>query len=163
MTTAQALATDALNSLGMIEMFVGDLTGEQMLHRPCDGANCCAWLLGHLVLSDRHFLGRFGVGTEELPELPDGFEERYDRSETAPRATDFGDTSILLPLLRRHREMLAEAIGRMEESVFSQTTGSDRPFFKTLGATAGFASLHTAMHAGQITTIRRSLGLPPLI
>ena len=163
MTTAQAFATDALNSLGMIEMFAGDLTGEQMLHRPCDGANCVAWLLGHLVLVDRHFLGRFGVGEADLPELPEGFADRFDRNETAPKSTDFGDTSILLPLLRRHRELLAEAIGRMEEPVFSQETGSEKPYFKTLGATAGFASLHTAMHAGQITTIRRSLGLPPLI
>ena len=163
MKTAQALATDAMNSLGMIEMFAGDLSAEQMLHRPCDGANCAAWTIGHLVLTDRSFLKRFGVGEDDLPALPDGFEERFSRSEEAPKAEDFGSTSHLIPLLRQHREMLAAAIERIEDAVFSQETGNDRPFFRTMGATAGFASLHTAMHAGQLTTIRRSLGLPPLI
>jgi uncharacterized damage-inducible protein DinB len=35
--------------------------------------------------------------------------------------------------------------------------------FSTPGEMLSFMSVHTAMHAGQVTIIRRSLGRPPLV
>jgi hypothetical protein len=35
--------------------------------------------------------------------------------------------------------------------------------FKTPGQLAHFMAIHTTMHAGQISMIRRSLGRPPVI
>ena len=35
--------------------------------------------------------------------------------------------------------------------------------FATLGEMLNFMALHAAMHAGQITIIRRSLGRPPIV
>ena len=37
------------------------------------------------------------------------------------------------------------------------------PMFTSLGEMVNFMALHTTMHAGQITIIRRSLGRPPVI
>ena len=37
------------------------------------------------------------------------------------------------------------------------------PMFATIGELANFMALHAAMHAGQVTIIRRSLGRPPIV
>jgi hypothetical protein len=37
------------------------------------------------------------------------------------------------------------------------------PRFSTVGDAAAFCSLHVAMHAGQMSMIRRTLGKPPVI
>jgi hypothetical protein len=36
-----------------VRLFTQDLSPQEMLHRTSPGANCAAWLIGHLTLSDR--------------------------------------------------------------------------------------------------------------
>lgn len=145
----------------MLDSFVQDLSPQDYLHRPVAGANCVAWIVGHLILTDRVALGR--LGQTELPALPEGFEQRFARDEHAPSAADYGDTSALRPLWNQHRELLAEAASNLSAEQFSQPLEQPRPLFKTVGEMLHFMALHATMHAGQISTIRRSLGRPPLI
>lgn len=163
MNTQDALVTGLRNSLLLLERYVNDLTPEQMLHRPCSGANCCAWILGHLALSDRHFMKQMGVAPEQMPPLPEGFEQRFGQGDNAPAATDFGDTSGLFDLVRQTREVMIQAAERMDEAQLDAGSSMDHPFFNTAGAILAFMPIHMAMHTGQITLIRRSLGMPPVI
>ena len=89
------------SSQKLLNRYCEDLTPAEYLHRPCGGSNCVAWLIGHLVISERSALGR--VGMTDLPPLPEGFEKRFARDAEAPKAEAFGDVSILLPLFNQHR------------------------------------------------------------
>jgi uncharacterized damage-inducible protein DinB len=154
---AHALASTQL----MVNRFTADLQPPEYLHRPTEKANCAAWTIGHLALSDRGALKRMEI--TNLPPLPEGFEQRFSRDEGCPQAGDFGDVGQILPIFNAHRERLIEAVKRMTTEQFEKPMEKPHPMFKTLGEFITFMAAHTAMHAGQITVIRRSLGRPPLV
>ncbi len=145
----------------MLDRYTADLTPAEYLHRPCPGGNCAAWTIGHLILTERSALKRHGAA--DLPELPDGFEKRFARDDTAPKAADYGDVTILIPLFKRHRAALIETARRLTPEQLDKPLDKPHPLFATVGEILSFISGHSMMHAGQITVIRRSLGRPPLI
>jgi hypothetical protein len=145
---------------GMIDALTADLKPAEWEHRAVPGSNCAAWLIGHLILVDRRALALAGV--TDLPPLPEGFEARFGRQADAPHAKSFGDPSILMPLFDKQRDMLLSAIAELPESKFAEPLANPGARAKTFGEFMTFMSLHVVIHAGQISTIRRSLGRPPL-
>jgi uncharacterized damage-inducible protein DinB len=161
MTDAKDAIVSALaNSQFMLDRFIADLSPEEYLYRPTAKANCAAWTVGHLILTDRRAAGRFGA---QLPALPEGFEQRFARDEHAPAAMEYGDVSGLRALFNETRGLFIEAVRRATPEVLATPLENVHPRFKTLGEMALFMSIHTSMHSGQITLIRRCLGRPPLI
>ena len=161
MPTANETIAFALSAAQkLLHRYVADLSAEEYLHRPAPKANCTAWLIGHLTLSDRGVLKRLGA---PLPELPDGFEHRFSRDEGCPQAGEFGDVAKLTPLFDEHRTRLVAAVRAAPPELLDKPLDKPHPLFNTVGELATFMALHGAMHAGQITIIRRSLGRPPLI
>jgi uncharacterized damage-inducible protein DinB len=144
----------------MVNRFTADLQPAEYLHRPTPTANCAAWTIGHLALSDRHCLKQLGA---ELPPLPEGFDKRFSRDEGCPQAGDFGDVAQIMPVFNEHRTRLIEAVKHAPPEQFDKPLEKPRPMFKTLGEFITFMAAHTAMHVGQITIIRRSLGRPPIV
>jgi hypothetical protein len=157
---SEALALGIEHATSMFLRMTEDLKGDDWLHRPCNQANCAAWTTGHLVMTSRNMMGRCGV--TDLPALPDGFDKRFARDETAPKSCDFGDTSILRPLFKEHHDRFVAVARSLSVEKLNTPQGTDHPFFRTIGAMLAFAPLHIGMHAGQISTIRRSLGRPPI-
>src|SRR4051812_35788777 len=88
-----AIAHSLVMSQATLKRFTADLKSDEYLHRPMEKANCAAWLIGHLAVSDRHALKALGG---ELPAIPEGFEKRFSRDEGCPQADDFGDVSGLM-------------------------------------------------------------------
>ncbi|MDB5301025.1 MAG: DinB superfamily protein [Phycisphaerales bacterium] len=161
MTDVRGAIVSALaNSQFMLDRFIADLTPAEYLHRPTPKANCPAWTVGHLILTDRRTAARFGA---EMPGLPEGFEQRFARDEHAPAAADYGDVSGLRALFNETRGRLIDVVKRATPEVLNQPLENVHPRFKTVGEMALFMAIHTSMHAGQITIIRRCLGRPPLI
>jgi hypothetical protein len=160
-TAGQTIAYALRASRQQLDMFTADLKGSDWLHRPSPKANCAAWIVGHLILADRRPMGL--LGASDLPTLPEGFEKRFARDETAPGAADFGDTSILVPLFDRQRERFIDAVTRADESLLNKPVEKPTPRYGTVGELAAYMALHASMHAGQITLIRRSLGRPPIV
>src|SRR5438045_2183409 len=102
-TANDLLAHTLASSQFMLNRFCDDLTPQEYLHRPCTGGNTTAWIVGHLVLTERNLLTR--AGATDLPPIPDGFDKRFSRDPEAPKASDFGDVTILLPLFNQHRQL----------------------------------------------------------
>jgi hypothetical protein len=145
----------------LLQRYTADLTDPEYLHRPAGKANCAAWTIGHLTLSERKALQQFGV---EPPPLPEGYAERFSQKEGCPQAETFGDVRVLMPLFNEHRNRLVEAVrGATPGQLDKPLERAVPPLFSTLGELANFLGAHAAMHAGQISTIRRSLGRPPLV
>lgn len=162
MSTSNDLIAHTLKVTGaLLGRYCEDLKPDDYLHRPCGGANCAAWIVGHLVMTERSALGRLGV--TDLPPLPEGFDKRFARDETAPRSADYGDVTVLMPLFNRHRELLIEAVRRAPAELLDKPLEKPHPMFATVGESINFMGAHVAMHAGQVTYIRRSLGRPPIV
>ena len=161
-TPANKIVHSLTVSKALLVRYCEDLSAEEYLHRPAPSANCVAWLLGHLTLSDRRTFSTV-FGEESLPALPEGFEKRFSRSEGCPQAEEFGDVTNLLPLFVIHRDLLIEKVTTASPEQLSDDLEKPHPMFSTPGEMLSFMSVHTAMHAGQITMIRRSLGKPPLV
>ena len=148
-------------SHGLLNRYTADLKADEYLHRPMEKANCAAWLIGHLTLGERRVLQAFG---SELPALPEGFEKRFSRDEGCPQAEQFGDVSGLMTIFNDHRTRLIDAVRRATPEQLNKPLEKGIPNIATTRAElANFTSVHSTMHAGQISTIRRSLGRPPLM
>jgi hypothetical protein len=164
MTQNDAIAYSLTTSQKLLRRYVDDLTPAEYLHRPAPNANCTAWTIGHLVLTERTLLRRLGLAEGDLPPLPDGqFEKRFSRDEGCPQAGEFGDVTGLMALFDTHRERAIDVVRRAPADLLARPLDKPHPIFATAGEFADFVALHAVLHAGQITIIRRSLGRPPLV
>jgi hypothetical protein len=144
----------------MARRFTEDLQPNEYLHRAAPKGNCAAWLLGHLILTNRRTAARFNA---DLPALPEGFEQRFARDEQAPHANDFGDCGSLITMLEQSFDVLIAAVRRATPEQLETPVEKPMPMFKNLGELGIFMAMHAAVHIGQITMIRRSLGRPPIV
>jgi uncharacterized damage-inducible protein DinB len=161
-TPQEAIAFGLKTSKLMFHRFIDDLNAEEFNHRPCLGANSAAWIVGHLTSTDRSLLERIGV--RELPEVPQGFPDRFATTKAAATGTqaDFGPPNDLVRLFDQHRDLLIEQIKKTPLERLTERPNMQTPLFSDRGESLLFMALHTAMHLGQLSTIRRSLGRPPV-
>jgi hypothetical protein len=159
-TVNDAIVFNLEAAKNMLDALTADLKGSDWTHRIAPNANCAAWLVGHLILTERRALT--SIGHNDLPPLPDGFEARFSRENNAPMASDFGDASILTPLFDKHRGLLIEAVKYLPADKLEAALAKPSPRFKTIGEQLVFMGVHVIVHAGQISMIRRHLGRPPL-
>lgn len=161
-TPSDALASTLVASQKLFHRFLDDLKPEHFAHQPLPGVNSVAWVVGHLTLTDRRMLAN-RLGVADLPPLPDGFEGRFTATRSAAGAqADLGDPAELVALFDAHRSRLIAAVRAAPAGVLNQPLDAPLPLFATVGEAAGFMAVHTAMHLGQVTVIRRSLGYPPV-
>ena len=161
MTSKHAILYGLKFSGNLLGMFTNDLSRQEMHHRTVPTANPAGWILGHLILTDRSLIKLLGG---EPPALPsEDFETRFGRGENAPAANDFGDVESLPALFKAHRDALVAAVEAADDSVFDRPLEKPSRIASTVGEMLAFVPIHVAMHAGQITLIRRSLGRPPLV
>lgn len=161
-TPVDVIVTALTMAKRLVHRYADDLKPEEFDHQPCEGANCAAWIIGHLALTDRRQLG--WLGATDLPALPTGFEERFQATRAkAGTQSGFGDPKELLALFDTHRDKLITVLPTMPVTKFAEPTPVVRPMFTTIGEACLFMAIHVSMHAGQLTIIRRSLGYPPIL
>ena len=157
----EAIAYALRASKLMVHRFVDDLKPAEFAHQPVPGANCAAWIPGHLIRTDRRTLR--GLGVAELPAVPEGFEEKFGATRApAAQQSGYGDPAELVRLFDVHRDRLVEAVLAAEAAKLSEPNEMKHPLFADRAESALFMGLHTAMHMGQLSLIRRSLGYPPV-
>jgi uncharacterized damage-inducible protein DinB len=157
----EAIAYALRTSKALFHRYLDDLKPQEFEHQPCPGGNSAAWIVGHLVRTDRRSLG--WLGATELPAVPDGFEERFSPTRTAAsEQKGYDDAKELVALFDAHRDRLIAAVLAADESKFPEPPPMQSPLFADRGEALLFMALHTAMHLGQVSTIRRSLGYPPV-
>jgi hypothetical protein len=161
-TPPEAIAYSLRSSKLMLHRYVDDLKPEEFQHRPCLGANNASWIIGHLTCIDRSQLEK--LGANPLPSLPEGFTERFATTRAAATGTmaDFGDPLELVKHFDAHRDLLIATAAKLPAATLQSDPPSSSPLFQDRGESLLFLGLHTAMHLGQLSIIRRSLGRPPL-
>jgi hypothetical protein len=164
MTPNDLAAAGARMSAALVRRMVDDLTPEEFVRQPLPGANCAAWVVGHLTLSMRTAMTRMGV--DDLPAFPDGLAERVKQTREAAGVQapeDYGEKAALLAAFDAHAERYQAAIKALPGEAFDAEPLVPSPLAKNRGEGILFGSLHIAMHSGQLSTIRRALGKPPLV
>jgi len=163
MTTKEAIVFEMRTTRFLAEAFTQDLSRDELHHRVVPGANAAAWIMGHLVMAERRSLLMLGVPEAELPKLPAGFEQAFARDESAPKASDFGDAAAETPgLFLAHRDALIAAVEKADDAKFEEELAQPIRDARTVGQVLLFFQIHVATHLGQISTIRRSVGKPPV-
>lgn len=160
-TNTQAMAFALRSSQVLVHRMIDDLKPHEFEHQPLPGVNCVSWVLGHLALVDRRQLAWLGV--TELPPLPDGFEGRFTQTRKAAEGqAGLGDPAAIVAQFDLHRKLLIDCLEAIPPERFAGPTPIQRPMFADVGEATLYMALHTAMHVGQVSVIRRSLGYPPV-
>src|SRR5687768_10905132 len=163
MNAIEALQDNLQETHNMVGMYLGDLSDADLLVRPAPSANHIAWQLGHLILSERQML-KDNIPGVEYAQLPAGFHDQHDakNSQTEP-PYGFLKKADYLELFKNSRAATVAAVSRLTESdLDAPTVGVMAQFAPTLGKMLNATAIHTMMHAGQFSAVRRKLGKPVL-
>ncbi len=146
----------------MTLMFLDDIGEKDFLHQPVPKGNHAMWICGHIVYVDDSILtaasgqesslsdswqNLFGLGSEPQSE-PDMYCSREEMMENL--ASVRGD-------------LISWFKGASEEKLLAPVEGGRFPLSTNVLGLASFGACHEAMHAGQLTVIRKSLGFSPKI
>ena len=144
----------------MVSMaYIEDLSDEDLMRRPCPGCNHINWQIGHLISSE-HQMGN-KLAPDSMPELPDGFAEKYTKeTATIDDPAKFCTKAELQAVFKVQREATLEALSDLSKSDLDDETGVE--YAPTVGAMFSLQGSHWLMHCGQWAVVRRQLGRPPL-
>jgi hypothetical protein len=146
----------------LVHMMVDDLTPDEFERQPVPGANCAAWVIGHLTLSLRGPLVRQRV--RGLPDFPADLKDKVTTTkQVAGDQAGYGDPNALLALFDAHLDHYVRWVRGLTPEVMDAVQENRVPFSTTFGEGVQYGAMHIAMHVGQLSTIRRALGRPPLV
>jgi DinB superfamily len=162
MTPNDLLAAGYRMSAAFVHRMLDDLTPEEFECQPLPGANCAAWVVGHLALTLRNTLRR--LGATDLPTMSDEVVSRL-KTTRAPAGEQggYGDPKALLAAFDACIERLQAAVRILPESALDAASDIPIPFPNNRGEAILFGAFHIMLHAGQLSKIRRSLGKPPVV
>ncbi|MGQ0719950.1 MAG: DinB family protein [Candidatus Eiseniibacteriota bacterium] len=149
-------------SYNVIKQNVDGISHEESLRRPLDAGNPLNWVLGHVIATRNHLLGKLGKAKPWTPE-----EIRtYDRGSN-PYADGWQPLPFprLVTDLDRTQDMLRQALGDLTPARLAEPLPPDQNPFRldSLGEMFAAFSFHESYHAGQTGILRRVLGRPGAI
>ena len=162
MTPNDVLAAGYRMSAALVHRMVDDLTPAEFERQPVPGANCASWVIGHLALTLRNGLRRMGV--TDVPAVPEGVIAKLQTTkQPAGEQCGYGDPRALVALFDTYVERFAALVRTLPAEVLAGEPAVKGPFATNQAEAIQFGALHIAMHTGQLSTIRRSLGKPPVV
>lgn len=132
---------------------------DESFDEPSGEANSPKWIAGHLMLGMHFGLQLLGQPSERLSEMM----PTYGPGSPGGRIGDDGNSKeSLLEQFRSAGDQLREAVMNADETSFAQPNST--PFLSDVLPTTGdllahVFTTHIALHAGQLSQIRREMGL----
>lgn len=142
--------------------YLADLSDDDMLKRPHPDCNHIKWQVGHLISAEHQMVN--GVCPGSMPDLPDGFADRYTKETAASDDADaFDSKADLRQLLEDQRAATLQALSSLSDEDLDKPAPEEmQGYAPTIGDVFSLQGGHWMMHAGQWAIIRRQLGRPPL-
>jgi hypothetical protein len=161
-TPNDLLASGYRMALQLLHRMVDDLTDAEFSHQPVPGANSAAWIVGHLGVVARRSADR--LGATGLPVLTEEFIDRFSATrKPAGEQIELGTKADLLALFDLSVAKLIEAVRVLPAEALTHPPAGGPPLATNYGEAVLFGALHVAVHTGQLSTIRRGLGKPPVV
>jgi uncharacterized damage-inducible protein DinB len=161
-TTHDLLAAGHRMGRDLIHRMCDDLTEAEFRHQPVPGANSAAWIVGHLAVVARRTAER--LGATGLPPLTEEFVARFSQTkQPAGDQRELGGKAELVALFDGCVGKLMDAVRSLPPDALAGPAPNPGPFATNYAEAVLFGALHAAVHSGQLSTIRRSLGKPPVV
>jgi DinB superfamily len=162
MTPNDLLANAYTSAQKLLHVMIDDLTPEEFTRQPVPGANCAAWVVGHLALTLRNSLRR--MGADDVPDLPAGLEDKFKATkQVAGQQAGYGDPRALVAVFDTCLDGFVQVIRALPGESLAGPPDFRGPFATNRAEAIQFGALHITLHAGQLSTVRRSLGKPPVL
>jgi uncharacterized damage-inducible protein DinB len=144
-----------------VEELFDAIPADQFLHQPCPGGNHALWTLGHLATVNQYFLknlaGRDGAVFEKHKAM------FFAKSQPSPDAASYPPLDVVRDYYKTTR---ADFRSWVESLTDEQLAGPPPEQFQKFAPTLGNILMrllwHEGMHYGQLTVVRKSLGLTPV-
>ena len=143
----------------MLEL-LSDIPQDKLTHQPCAAGNHAIWIAGHIAYADDLFASKIGNKTARCS---DSWVKLFGMG-SIPQADAGAYPSLreVTNALADNREGLLASFSSMSAEELAKPLPDD---FKTFAATLGQLMIsiacHESLHAGQLTVVRKSLGLAP--
>ncbi len=140
--------------------FMEDIPADQMCHQPVEGGNHTLWIAGHLAQTDDFFLTALAG---RAPACPASYRTLFGMGSQPvndPAAYPCLD-DIKAQLDARRTDLVAWLKSLSLDQLAAPLTGDLAGFAPAHVALAGALAWHEGLHTGQLTFIRKSLGIGP--
>jgi uncharacterized damage-inducible protein DinB len=143
-------------TLGLLEEFPED----KVLYQPFPGANHAVWIVGHIALTDDWFLTHLMPRTSKVPESWTKLFGQGSAPQTDPSA--YPTVAELNDKLTDLRAELMDWFRSMSDEQLTTPLPEDwETFAPSYGGMMPSIAWHEGLHDGQLTVVRKSLGLAP--
>jgi len=144
-----------------VEDLFDAIPADQFVHQPCPGANHALWTLGHLATVNQYFLkslaGRDGALFEKHKAM------FFAKSQPSPDVASYPPIDVVRDYFKTSRAAFRSWVESLsDEQLTGPTPAEFQKFAPTLGNILMRLMWHEGMHYGQLTVIRKSLGLAPV-
>ncbi len=163
MALKQRFETQLKHIRGISEAMLAVLNApEEWCHQVHPDANHPLWFMGHIGTVDNFMLET--VGPERVLSR-DGYWELFGMgSRPTPNPDDYPPVDEVRRFFDDRRKALLGALGEVDEARLLEPVPEGLPEFLTdVASVFETAVWHEAMHLGQVTVARRSLGHRPLV
>lgn len=144
-------------TLGLLE----GIADDAVTHQPIPNANHALWVMGHLAHTDNYFLTAVA---SQPSKVPTEWDELFGMgSQPTADARRYPSRADLMDRLRARREDLIAWLRTLSDAQAARPLAKElQGFAPTFGSLAHSIAWHEGLHAGQLTVVRKSLGIAPL-
>lgn len=147
----------------MTERLLSDFhTPEQWTKQVQSQCNHALWFAGHMAHTDNFMVTILDSSKARKVE---GFAEKFGTgSVPSPRPEDYPPPEEVVAAMRERREALLGILKNLSDEELAQPTPKGTPeFIPDYGAIFETVIWHEGLHSGQLTVLRKVLGLPPVM
>jgi uncharacterized damage-inducible protein DinB len=141
-------------------MLTEEIPDDQLCHQPFGGTNHALWNLGHVAATDNFFMSAVGGLASRHP---NSWNALFGPgSQPKPDLSAYPSIAEIRGALAANREALVAWFKSMsDEELRSPLPEELKGFASCRAALPGSIAWHEGFHAGQISVVRKSLGLKP--
>ncbi len=139
---------------------LSDFPQDKLTYQPCAAGNHAIWIAGHIAYADDVFASKVG---NKPARFSNGWVKLFGMGST-PQADEgvYPSLSELTNALADNREALLAWFSSMSAEELAKPLPEDfRTFAGNHGMLMTSIAWHEGLHAGQLTVVRKSLGLAP--
>lgn len=143
-------------TLGLLE----DIPEDKLFYQPFPGANHALWIIGHVAWDDNFFLTTLGG---KQTDFPPAWNELFGvGSVLQPEPAAYPSLAEIRQQLEARRAGLIEWFKSMDGDQLVTALPEDyQTFARDYAALMTSIAWHEGLHAGQLTVVRKALGLKP--